>query len=255
VNRRLTPVALGVLSFAAIFAGWELAVRAGWLNPFFTSQPTAIAAALVRSARSGELWQTVRVTLAEFAAGFGAAIAVGLLVGVAAGRWRPIEYAVDPFIWFAYSAPLIAFYPLFVLWLGLGTRTVVAISFLLSVTPIAVNTTSGIRQVNVSLILAARSFGASERDLLWKVVLPASVPMIVAGLRLGVGRALTGVVVAELFVPSGGIGSSIAYNAGLLRTTNMLAALMAIVVLGVICTQGLSAIEARFDAWRTGPGL
>ncbi len=255
MNNRLTPVALGVLSFAAIFLAWELAVRAGWLNPFFTSQPTAIAAALMRSAQSGELWQSVRVTLGEFAAGFGAAIVIGFLVGVLAGRSRAIEYALDPFIWFIYSAPLIAFYPLFVLWLGLGTRTVVAISFLLSVTPIAVNTTSGIRQINPSLILAARSFGASPRDLLWKVALPASVPMIVAGLRLGVGRALTGVVVAELFVPSGGIGSSIAYNAGLLRTTNMLAALMVIVLLGVICTQSLSAIEARFDTWRTGPGL
>jgi NitT/TauT family transport system permease protein len=255
MNRRLTPVALGVVSFAAIFLAWELAVRAGWLNPFFTSQPTAIAAALIRSAESGELWQSVGVTLGEFAAGFGAAIVVGFSVGVLAGRSRTIEYALDPFIWFIYSAPLIAFYPLFVLWLGLGTRTVVAISFLLSVTPIAVNTTSGIRQINSSLILAARSFGAGPRDLLWKVVLPGSVPMIVAGLRLGVGRALTGVVIAELFVPSGGIGSSIAYNAGLLRTTNMLAALMVIVALGVICTQSLSAIEARFDTWRTGPGL
>jgi NitT/TauT family transport system permease protein len=255
MNHRLAPVALGVSSFAAIFLAWELAVRAGWLNPFFTSQPTAIAAALARSARSGELWQSVRVTLGEFAAGFGAALIIGFAVGVLAGRSRPIEYALDPFIWFIYSAPLIAFYPLFVLWLGLGTRTVIAISFLLSVTPIAVNTTSGIRQVNPSLVLAARAFGAGSRDLLWKVVLPASVPMIVAGLRLSVGRALTGVVVAELFVPSGGIGSSIAYNAGLLKTTEMWAALMVIVVLGVICTQTLSAIEARFDTWRTGPGL
>jgi NitT/TauT family transport system permease protein len=255
MNARWAPVALGILSFAVIVLAWELAVRAGWLNPFFTSQPTAIAAALVRSAQSGELWQSVRVTLGEFAGGFGAAIVVGFSVGVLAGRSRAVEYALDPFIWFVYSAPLIAFYPLFVLWLGLGTRTVVAISFLLSVTPIAVNTTSGIRQMNPALIVAARSFGATPRDLLWKVVLPASVPMIVAGLRLGVGRALTGVVIAELFVPSGGIGSSIAYNAGLLRTTNMLAALMVIVVLGVICTQSLSAIEARFDTWRTGPGL
>jgi NitT/TauT family transport system permease protein len=255
VSERLTAIGLGILSFTAILLAWELAVRAGWLNPFFTSQPTAIAAALARSARSGELGQSVRVSLGEFSAGFGAAIVIGFTLGALAGWVRPIEYFLDPFIWFFYSAPLIAFYPLFVLWFGLGTRTVVAISFLLSVTPIAVNTTSGIRQINPSLLLAARSFGARRRDLLWKVGLPASVPMIVAGLRLGVGRALTGVVIAELFVPSGGIGSSIAYNAGLLRTTNMIASLMVIVVVGVICTQGLSAIESRFDTWRTGPDL
>ena len=230
-------------------------MRLGWLNPFFTSQPTSIAAALAREARSGELARSTAVSLREFGAGFGAAILVGLTLGVLAGWYRNVEYALDPFIWFVYSAPLIAFYPLFVLWLGLGTHTVIAISFLLSVTPITVNTATGIRTLSPTLLLAARSFGARPHDVLWKVALPASVPMVVAGLRLGVGRALTGVVVAELFVPSGGLGSSIAYNGGLLRTTDMLASLMVIVVLGVVCTQGLSAVEARFDSWRTGPGL
>jgi NitT/TauT family transport system permease protein len=251
----LKPTLLGVMSFTVILLAWEAAVRVGWLNPFFTSQPTAIAAALAREARSGELARSASVSLREFGAGFGLAIVVGLSLGVVAGWFRTVEYALDPFIWFIYSAPLIAFYPLFVLWLGLGTHTVIAISFLLSVTPITVNTATGIRNLSPTLWLAARSFGARPHDVLWKVALPASVPMMVAGLRLGVGRALTGVVIAELFVPSGGLGSSIAYNAGLLRTTDMLASLMVIVVLGVICTQGLSAIEARFDSWRTGPGL
>jgi NitT/TauT family transport system permease protein len=253
--KRFKPALLGVASFAVILCSWEVAVRAGWLNPFFTSQPTSIAAALAREARSGELARSTAVSLREFGAGFGAAIVVGLTLGVLAGWNRTVEYALDPFIWFVYSAPLIAFYPLFVLWLGLGTHTVIAISFLLSVTPITVNAATGIRALSPTLLLAARSFGARPHDVLWKVALPASVPMVAAGLRLGVGRALTGVVIAELFVPSGGLGSSIAYNGGLLLTTDMLASLMVIVVLGVACTQGLSAVEAHFDSWRTGPGL
>lgn len=249
------PLLLGALSFSVILVIWEAGARVGWLNPFFTSRPTAIVTALERELASGELARSLSVSLIEFAAGFGLAIVVGLAVGVAAGWFRTVEYALNPLLWFVYSAPLIAFYPLFVLWLGLGVGTVVAISFLLSVTPIAVNTLTGIRQVNATLLVAARSFGARPHDLLWKVALPSSVPMIVAGLRLGVGRALTGVVVAELFVPSGGLGSSIAYNAGLLRTNEMLASLMVIVVLGVICTQVLGAIEARLSSWRSGPGL
>ena len=98
-----------------------------------------------RDARSGELARSAAVSLREFGAGFGAAIVVGLTLGVLAGWFRTVEYTLDPFIWFVYSAPLIAFYPLFVLWLGLGTHTVIAIAFLLSVTPIAVNTINGIR--------------------------------------------------------------------------------------------------------------
>ena len=252
---RVRPIVLGVLSFAVILAAWELIARAGWISTFFISRPTMIAAALAQGARSGELARTVRVSLGEFGAGFGAAVIVGLVLGGLAGWFRTVEYALDPFIWFIYSAPLIAFYPLFVLWLGLGPGTVIAISFLLSVTPITVNTLTGMKQVSPALRLAAQSFGARPSDLLWKVALPASVPMIAAGLRLGIGRALTGVVIAELFVPSGGLGSSIAYNGGLLRTTEMLASLMVIVVLGVMCTQTLSALEAHFDSWRAGPGL
>jgi NitT/TauT family transport system permease protein len=253
--RSSKPLALGILSFAAILAMWEAGARIGWLNPFFTSQPTAIARALAAQMGSGELARSVAVSLVEFALGFGAAIAVGLTLGIAAGWFRTVEYALHPYIWFVYSAPLIAFYPLFVLWLGLGAGTVIAISFLLSVMPIAVNTIAGIRGIDPLLLLAARSFGARPHDLLWKVALPASVPMIAAGLRLGVGRALTGVVIAELFVPSGGLGSSIAYNAGLLRTTDMLASLAVIVVIGVICTQALSVVEAKLGSWRTGPGM
>jgi NitT/TauT family transport system permease protein len=253
--RQSAPVYLGILSFVIILVIWETLVRAGWVNPFFTSQPSAIAVALAQQAQSGELLHDFLVSLREFAVGFCAAVVVGLVLGVAAGWFRIIEYILDPFIWFLYSAPLIAFYPIFVIRLGLGSGTVIAISFLLSVTPIAVNTLTGMKNINAGLILAAKSFGARPHDLLWKVALPASVPMIVAGLRLGIGRALTGVIIAELFVASSGLGYSISYNGQLLKTTNMFASLVVIVALGVACTQTLSAVEARFDSWRTGPGV
>src|SRR5207237_7880500 len=117
-----------------------------------------------------------------------------------------VEYALEPFLWFLYSAPLIAFYPIFVLWFGLGVPTVIAITFLLSVTQITASTLSGIQNVNPGLLRAARSFGATERDLLWKVVLPASVPMVIAVLRLGIGCVLMGVVVGVLFGATAGLG-------------------------------------------------
>jgi NitT/TauT family transport system permease protein len=250
---KIKPVLLGIVSFAVILFLWESVVRLGWVNPFFISQPSAIAATLVRVARSGELWHNLAVSLREFAIGYGASVVVGILAGALAGRFRTVEYALDPFLWFLYSAPLIAFYPIFVLWFGLGVPTVIVITFLLSVTQIAASTLSGFKNVNPGLLRAARSFGATERDLLWKVVLPASVPMVIAGLRLGIGRALMGVVVGELFGATAGLGYSISYYGSLLKTTDMIASLVVVVILGVLCTQGLSAIEARFDSWRTGP--
>ena len=248
---KIKPVLLGIVSFAVILFLWESVVRLGWVNPFFTSQPSAIAATLVRVTRSGELWHNLAVSLREFAIGYGASVVVGILAGGLAGRFRTVEYALDPFLWFLYSAPLIAFYPIFVLWFGLGVPTVIVITFLLSVTQIAASTLSGFKNVNPGLLRAARSFGATERDLLWKVVLPASVPMVIAGLRLGIGRALMGVVVGELFGATAGLGYSISYYGSLLKTTDMIASLAVVVLLGVLCTQGLSAMESRFDAWRT----
>ena len=246
------PVVLGIASFAIILAIWESVVRLGWVNPFFVSQPSAIAISLSRAARSGELSHNVAVSFREFAIGYGLSVGVGFLAGALAGRFRTVEYALNPFLWFLYSAPLIAFYPIFVLWFGLGVPTVIAMTFLLSVTQIATSTLNGIQNVDPGLIRAARSFGATERDLLWKVVLPASVPMVIAGLRLGIGRALMGVVVGELFGSTAGLGYSISYYGALLKTTDMIASLVVVVVLGVLCTQGLSAVEARFDSWRSG---
>lgn len=248
---RLKPILCGGISFTFIFAVWELAVATGLLNPFFTSMPTEIAVGLTNQFLSGELARNVGVSLLEFVIGFGLAIIVGIGLGVLAGWYRTIEYILDPFVWFLYSAPLIAFYPLFVVWLGLGKPTVIAITFLLSVTPILVNTLTGIKNVSPELIRAARSFGAHKQDLFAKVALPASVPMIMAGLRLGVGRALTGVIIAELFGSTAGLGHSIAYYAGLLKTTNMMTSLIVVVCIGVLFTQGLAVLESRFDSWRT----
>ena len=245
-------VVLGIVSFAVILLVWESAVRLGWVNPFFVSQPSAIAASLSRAARSGELGHNIAVSFREFVIGYGLSVVVGILAGALASRFRTVEYALDPFLWFLYSAPLIAFYPVFVLWFGLGVPTVIAMTFLLAVPQIAASTLNGIQNVNPGLIRAARSFGASEGDLLRKVVLPASVPMVIAGLRLGIGRALMGVVVGELFGATAGLGYSISYYGALLKTTDMIASLVVIVVLGVLCTQALSALEARFDSWRTG---
>ena len=255
MGRRYLPMTLGALSLVLLLFGWELLVRVGWLNPFFTSQPTAIVAALVEQIRSGELLRNLRATLQELGAGFGAAIIVGIGLGILAGRYRLFEYILDPFLWFLTSAPLIAFYPLFVIWLGLGAPTVIAIVFLFSVTPIAVNTLSGIRSASPSLLNAARAFGATERDLLGKVILPSSAPMVIAGLRLGIGRAITGAIIAELFGGSEGLGFSIAYYGGLLQTTKIWASVVVIVFLAVICTQGLRAVEARLDTWRPDSGL
>lgn len=243
-----------VASFSIIVLVWQLAVDLGLVKAFFVSTPSRIAGEFVRQIHSGELAANVSVSLYEFVVGLTLAIAIGGVLGILASWSRTFEHVLEPFIWFKYSSPTIAFYPMFVAWLGLGEPTIIAIAFLFAVTPIYANTLAGIKQADPDLVRAAVSFGARRQDIFLKIALPGSAPLLIAGLRLAVGRALTGVVAAELFGATAGLGFSIAYYGQKLRTTEMMTSLVVVILLGVVLTQLLSSLEARVDYWRTGPG-
>jgi NitT/TauT family transport system permease protein len=244
----------GCMSFAVIVLVWQLAVELGLVNAFFISSPSLVAVEFWRQLASGEVGANLAVSLTEFGCGLGLAIVVGIGLGALAGWSRTLEYILEPFIWLGYTSPTIAFYPIFIAWLGLGEPTIIAIAFIFAVTPLYANTLSGIKNADQDLIRAARSFGARRRDLFLKVALPGSVPIMVAGLRLAVGRALTGVVAGELFGATAGLGFSIAYYGQKLKTTEMMVSLVLVVILGVIFTQLLSMLESATEFWRTGPG-
>ncbi|MBL4600300.1 MAG: ABC transporter permease [Rhizobiaceae bacterium] len=248
--RRNEAVILGTLSLASIGVFWQFVVDAGIVNPFFISTPVEVFHEASAQLDSGKLYKNTAASMYSFVLALGLATIMGILLGVLAGWFRDVESVLEPFIWFKYSAPTIAFYPLFVAWLGYGTPTIVAIAFLFALTPIYANTLAGIKNVDRDLVRAARSFGARPLDVFLYVALPGSVPIIVAGLRLGVGRALTGVVVAELFGASAGLGYSIAYHAQLLETSKMMVSIVVIVLLGVVLTQILTWLEKKTDSWR-----
>jgi NitT/TauT family transport system permease protein len=244
------PILLGTISFAVILGLWQGLASAGVLNEFLTSSPAHVASALVDQASSGLLWRNVRTSVVELVIGLGLACLVGLPLGLAVGRYRRVGLATEPVVWLQYSTPIISLYPIFTLMFGLGWKAVVAMTFLLTVSPIVINTARGVRSVDSGLIRAARSFGAGDRDLFVKVILPGSLPMVMAGLRLAVGRALVGVAVGELFAGTSGLGWSVSYFGGVLKTTDMLASVIVIGALGVLLTSAVSALERRLDSWR-----
>ncbi len=248
--QRYTALILGTASLLGICVVWQLSVDLGLINAFFVSRPTDVAVELLRGAESGELWTAIGSTLKSFAIALGLATVTGVVLGLLAGWFRDVEAALSPFIWFKYSAPTIAFYPIFIAFLGYGTPTIAAIGFLFALTPIYANTLSGIKNADRDLVRAAHSFGARSLDIFLKVALPGSVPIIVAGLRLGVGRALTGVVVAELFGATAGLGFSISRYSQRLQTTQMMASIIVVIILGVLLTLLLAWLEKRSDSWR-----
>ncbi|HLH99028.1 MAG TPA: ABC transporter permease [Xanthobacteraceae bacterium] len=248
---RREQLVLGIVGTLTFLVAWEVASRLELINPVVVSNPSRIAAAFVAQLQSGEILADLKVSLIEFAAGFGLSLLVGIGLGIAMGLSKLTEYAIDPFVWFLYSSPLIAFYPLIIVWLGFGFATVVAITFLLSFVSIVVNTLAGVQGVDPQLVRAVRAFGGSRLDVIRKVILPAAVPMIIAGMRIGLGRALHGVVLGEMFSSNAGLGYRITFYAAHLRTADVFVPLSILVVIGLFINALGNRMEARLQAWRS----
>lgn len=251
VGFRVRPFWLGLLGIVAFLTLWELVAQAGLLNPVVVSSPSRIAAAFAGQAGSGQLFGDFVVSFTELVIGFSLSLVVGVAVGVAMGLSRTTEYALDPFVWFLYSTPLIALYPLIVIWFGFGFTTVVAITFLLTVVPLAVNTLAGVRSVDPSLVRAVRAFGGTASDVVFKAVLPSSLPLVLAGVRIGLGRALIGVVLGEMFSANAGLGFRMTSYGAHLKTADVFVPLTIFIVIGVVLTQLTTLLEDRLLAWKS----
>jgi ABC-type nitrate/sulfonate/bicarbonate transport system permease component len=242
---------LGIAGIVLFLALWEVAAQAGWLNPVIVSSPSRIAVAFAGQWQSGQFIGDLGVSVAELAIGFALSAVVGVAAGIAMGLNRITEYALDPFVWFLYSTPLVALYPLIVVWLGFGFATVIAITFMLTVIPIAVNTFSGVKSVDPSLVRAVRVFGGSQKDVILKAVLPASLPLVLAGFRIGLSRALIGVVLGEMFSSNAGLGFRMTVYAAHLKTADVFVPLVAFVIIGIVTTQLAIMLEGRLQSWKT----
>ncbi len=248
--RRNENVLLGSLSMLAFLALWEAAVRLGAINPLFTSSPSRIVAAAVEMFSDGSIYGHLRVSGEEFFSGFALAIVIGVPLGILMGWYSRVNAVLEPFVTALYATPRIALLPLVVIWFGIGLASKVAIVFLGAIFPILVNTITGVRTIDADFIKVARSFGATDRQMFFTVALPSSVPMLLAGLRLGLGHALVGIVVGEMYGATQGLGYLIAVAGARFQTDRVMVGIILIAALGIALTQLLRAIERRFERWR-----
>jgi ABC-type nitrate/sulfonate/bicarbonate transport system permease component len=248
--RRHENAAIGLGSVAVFLALWEAAVRFGGVNPLFTSSPSRIAAAAYDLFAAGTIWGDLRVSALEFFAGYGLAVAIGVPLGVLMGWYGRLNAVLDPFVSALYATPRIALLPLVMIWFGIGLMSKIAIVFLGAVFPILVNTITGVRTINPDFIKVARSFGSNDRQLFLKIALPSSVPLLLAGLRLGLGHGLIGIVVGEMFGATQGLGFLIAVAGARFQTDRVMVGIIIIALCGMAMTEMLRAIERRFERWR-----
>src|ERR1700737_4856925 len=228
------------IGLVALFLGvWEIAPRAGWINPMLTSYPSAVARTLLVMLQDGTLVLHTRTTLSEIMIGFCGGMVLGLVCAVA--LWSsPFLYRVlDPFVVVLNGVPKIALVPIFYIWLG-DTASIYAMAIAVSVFVTIIMLHTGFNAVDADKIKLVKLFGASQRQILWKIVLPASVPTMISTLKVNVGLALVGVVVGEFQASKAGLGYLITYGS---RIFQMNLVMTSIVVLAAISSVLFIAIQ------------
>lgn len=237
-----------LVSIVVVLGGWE--VIGERVNPLFLSSPTAIAAAAVRMTGDGELLEALLSSLRTLVIGFTIATALGVVLGLLIGRYRLFDAATDWLVNALYATPLIAIIPLVILWFGLGDIAKLFIVTLLSVFPILINTAAGVRDVPQHLIDVSTAFHASERQVFTKVILPSALPYMMTGMRLGIGRAIIGMVAAEFFTAITGLGALIVKYGNQYDTASMFVPILVLMLMAIGLGTVIRRAEIAFAPWR-----
>lgn len=242
---------LRLASVAAILIAWQ--IYGGSINPILLSDPSAVAVAFVDMVRDGSLGHALASSLEVLGLGFLFGAVAGVVIGLAAGRSETIAALIDLPVNALYAVPAVALVPVIVLWFGFEVTTKTIVVFFFVIFPVLINTTRGVREVDPELVEVARSFCSSERRMWFDLILPSALPFIVTGLRLAIGRALIGVIVAEFYTSLSGLGDLITTNASNFQTARMFVPIVVIALLGVFFTALLELAERRLVQWRRAP--
>ena len=249
-REKLVNALLGGGVIVIFLVVWELVGSLALVNPLFTSAPSRVLKAGLLLIQDGTLFQHLAVSGTEFLLGFGAAIVIGFPVGIMLGWFKVINASFGPFIAAMQATPRIALMPLFIIWFGLGITSKIVVVALSAIFPLIVNLQVAMSTIDADLVRVARSYGATRWQIFRSVALPTSVPFLITGLRLAAGRGLLGVIVAEVFGGSQGIGYMIQYAGATFQTDKVFAGVLVVAVTGITLDFTLERLGRHFDKWR-----
>jgi ABC-type nitrate/sulfonate/bicarbonate transport system permease component len=239
-----------LIAVGLVLGLWEWAVTSGKINSLFLASPSGVVARLFEVFANGTIWPHIWASGEVAIWSFLLCVGVGVPLGMLMGRVRLARDTLEPFIIAKYSSPTVAFLPLLIIWLGIGVMSKVALVFLGGVFVIIINTEAGVSNVDRKLVETARSFMASEFQILRKIVLPGSLPFIIAGIRLAVGRILIYVVIAEMFASTQGLGYLIFQAGAMYDTTLIFVGVTILATTGIVMNSLLRLLEQKIAPWR-----
>ncbi len=253
-RRSILVNVLRVLILVIVIGGWELGARSGVIDPFFWGQPTGIWAQLVtwvtQGTAQGPLWEQVAVTLEETFLGFVIGVVLGVIFGVVLGQYRFMSDVLGPYIKALNSIPRVVLGPIFIIGLGLGIQSKVALAAVMVFFIVFFNAFQGVREVDRNLLANARILGASQRKLNTQVILPSAMTWIIASLHTSFSFALVGAVVSEFLGGVQGIGLMIQTAMGTFNNNGVFAAMLILAVVALVMEALITALESRLLHWR-----
>jgi NitT/TauT family transport system permease protein len=236
------------LAILIVLGLWEAVRRFNLVGPLLLAAPSEIGAALVKS--WFEYVVALRLTAAEIAIALAVASTLGIGVGTVAGLRPLLNATAGPILSSLFAVPLISWYPLFMVWFGIGISSKIAYAIVSGFLPIAINTMNGIGTIDRQYLLLGRAMGCSRRQIIFRILLPMAMPSIISGLRIGTALIVIGVIVAEMLASFGGIGYLIAYNQSIYATAHVYLGILFALGCASAANWGLSLFERRFTHWR-----
>ena len=243
-GRWLSPVVFILL--------WEFVGRLELVDPFFLPSPTSILKALYKMAVSGELFHHTEASVYRALCGYGLAAVMGIGFGIVICWSRIVESILDPLFELMRPISTLGLVPLMIIWFGIGNGSKIAIVFKACFFPILLNTIAGIRGINLKLIQAGRSLGASEFQLWTKVILPAAMPVIFTGMRISTAISMLAIVGVEMFSADSGLGFMIVDSQRVFATDRMFAGILMLSIIGFLMDYTARFIGRRFLSWHMG---
>lgn len=249
-QRRVTSRVPGVISFISFIAIWQLMIVVLEPNPVLFPGPGEVWEQFVEAVRDGQMGAAMSDSMRAMFIGLVISLVVGIPLGLVIGMSPTADLLTSPYLWGFFAMPRIAMAPLMILWFGFGATTKIWLVALSAVVPIILSCKDGVQTLDESLMRAARSFGAGRLDMFAKVMAPNTLPFIASGVRNGISRGFVGLLVIELTVGSGGIGTEVMQSMRDFNTGRMFAFAGALIVIALILVSISQWVENYASRWR-----
>jgi NitT/TauT family transport system permease protein len=243
------PLVFGTLGMVLLFTAWQVCAVTGIVDVHISSDPSQVIQEEITLFGNGTIWGPIGSTAAEVGWALAIIIIAGIPLGIILGRMASLRQMADPVISILNSVPYVLFLPLIIFWFGLGETARVLVVVWAGILPLIINTTAGVRSINVDYLRVGRVFSVSSPRFFASILLPAALPFILTGIRLAVARALVGAIVVEFFLSSNGLGYFVQNEASSFQMSAAMAGIVVMAVAALLLAALIGAIEKRVISW------